>query len=545
MTVQEITDLRKNGRLKEALQAAEIEYAQAKNNFTGGALFWCLYDISKQKDSAEELTELYNRMTTLFEEAKLEDKGINFMKTALSNLERRINPVGQEIKEAITALKSGASADITRLKVEQMFLNGELNQNLYQDYGWLIYYTLKGTPVGEVQKRKILLRNYLKLSINGKNPLHSLILSEAVKVERNTPLQFRIRDFVKLWDLENLRDEDWRQFMTDNGITIPSLVEKLVGVYAKELKADKVKADKEFIELADKAFERYTNNQYMPLYKAYILISSDKPEEALEFYKGIIMKTPSKCYLWEQAAEIVDDVEMRIGLLCKAISVEKDESFVGGCRLNLAKALIEYGLLPNAKCELDKYYNFYTSQGWGLKQDFKEVVNLIPQETIAENNTSLYNEFIPKAETFIYSAIPSQFAIKIEDRQIDDKKRPGRKFIQWTLMTKNGTIRLKKPNNFGLDSRMKNGTPFDIKIHEDKIVWIKQSEENPLGHDWIKTQSGIVRLRADRNGKKYAIIDGTYVGEKHLRNITDGQNVKLVAVRQEDGRWSAISLAKL
>ena len=42
MTVKEITTLRKSGQLKEALEAAEIEFAQSVNKYTVGALFCCL-----------------------------------------------------------------------------------------------------------------------------------------------------------------------------------------------------------------------------------------------------------------------------------------------------------------------------------------------------------------------------------------------------------------------------------------------------------------------------------------------------------------------
>lgn len=542
MTVQEITALRKAGRLEEALQAAENEYAQAKNSFTGGALFWCLNDISKQKTSTEELSKLYDKMISLFEEAQLGDKGINFMKIALSNLERRINPVGQEIKDAITTLKSGASADTTRLKVEQMFNKGELNQNLYQDYGWLIYYTLKNTPVGEVQKRKILLSNYLKLSINGKNILHSCILSEAVKVEKNTPLQFRIRDFVKLWDLGNLRDEDWRQFTTDDGKVMPSLVEKLVGVYAKELKTDKITASKEFIDLVDKAFEQYPNNQYLPLYKAYTLIASDKLDEALKFYKRLIMKTPSKCYLWEQASDIVDDVNMRICLLCKASSVEKDESFVGACRLKLVEAYIENGLIGNAKYELNKYHEFYQSKGWHLKQEFKDLECRIAPNVEPIEDKTLYEQYICTAESFIYDSLPSKFAVKTSDKLSEDSK--GRKFTQWFLQSGNERLKLKKPRNFGLDNRAKNGLLFEIKTVEGKIVWIKQANASKMPkQDWISVSSGIVNIRTDKKGNNYAILNNSYIKSDLLRGISNGQCIEITSLRQDDGRWSAISLS--
>ena len=42
MTIKEITNLRKSGRLQEALEAANNEFSKNSNIYTAGALFWCL-----------------------------------------------------------------------------------------------------------------------------------------------------------------------------------------------------------------------------------------------------------------------------------------------------------------------------------------------------------------------------------------------------------------------------------------------------------------------------------------------------------------------
>ena len=542
MTIKEITALRKAGRLDEALQAAENEFAQNANNFTAGALFWCLNDICKKETSQDTIASLYERMKLLYEDYC---SGDEYMPKSLNVIERRLDPISKELKDASEKARNGLLTEDVIQICHNLFENGDLNKNIYRDFGWLIFYNLKNTPVNDSTKRKQLLQYYLELELPRPELLHSLILSEAVKVEKNTPLQFRIRDFMNLWGWGNLRPDDWAQYQTDNGNTVTSLVEKLISVYAKEVKTDNVKSPDEFIILVDEALTKFPNNQNMPLYKAIVLMSLGKKDEALEYYKKLILKSPSKCYLWNQASELVEEVDLKIALLCKAISVERDESFIGGCRLNLAKALIVKKMMTNAKYELEKYRAFYVQQGWGLKQEYHNIELKIPQDTQIKDNNVLYDEYIPQAEEFIYSALPSQFAIKVEDKQLDDKNRPGRRFTQWTLKTKDGIIRLKKPNKFGLDNRVINGTFFDIKIHEDKIVWIKASEEKTLEQDWIKKQEGIVRRRVDRNGKTYAILDKTYVGEKLLGNVADGQNVKIVAVRQDDGRWSAISLIKL
>jgi hypothetical protein len=54
--------------------------------------------------------------------------------------------------------------------------------------------------------------------------------------------------------------------------------------------------------------------------------------------------------------------------------------------------------------------------------------------------------------------------------------------------------------------------------------------------------SGKVSLRTDRNGKKYAIISGAYVGESLLNGINDGQLIKILSVQQKDERWTAVNI---
>ncbi len=542
MTIKEITALRKAGRLEEALRAAENEYRLNADKYTAGTLFWCLNDICKQETDEDAKASCYELMKSLYENYC---SGDEYMPKSLNTIERSLDPVSKELKEATECAKNGTLTDATIEKCQGLLENGNLNKNLYKDFGWLIYYNLKNTDTSKAADRKRLLWYYLSLELPRPELLHSLILSEAVRVEKNTPLQFRIRDFMNLWGWDNLRPDDWKQFQTDKGNTKSSLVEKLIAVYSKELKTDKVSSPEEFSLLIDEALSIFPNNQNMPLYKAIVLMSLGKKNEALEYYKELILKSPSKCYLWNQASELVESVDLRIALLCKAISVERDESFIGGCRLNLAKALIEKNMMANAKCELDKYQEFYVLKGWKLKPEYQDAVCQVPQDTQAEDNSSLYEKYIPIAEEFVYSALPTQLAIKTDDKQLDDKKRPGRKFTQWILRTNAGVVKLKKPTKFGLDNKMKNGTLFDIKLHDGVIVWIKVSQQNTLQQDWVKSEEGLVKLRVDRNGKSFAILNGTYIGEKLLRDVADGQYVKIVAVVQDDGRWSAISLIKL
>lgn len=542
MTIKEITALRKSGQLEEALKAAEEEFAINANNYTAGALFWCLNDLCKKENENDAISTIYERMKSLTEYCNGDDE---FIYKSIASIERRLDPLGKEIKNALAVAKAGGNVDNLLKKLRNIFANDELSQNLYVDCGWLIYYALKNTPTNNPDKRKVLLLDYIRLELPRPELLHSLILAEAVKIEKNTPLQFRIRDFMSLWGWENLRDEDWEQYKTDNGNIVPSLVEKLISVFAKELKTDGVRSPYEFVNVVDKALEKYPNSQYMPFYKATVLQSQGKNAEALDYYSKLILKSPSKFYLWHQAAALVEDEDLKIALLCRAISVENDESFIGRCRLDLAKALINKGLFANAKYELDKYREFYASKCWALKPEYHDVARMLISDQISDDNQSLYNNSVKRADEFIYSAVPSVLAIKIADRLVEDRNRPGRRFVQWTLKTKTGVQSLRKPSKFGLDNNAPNGSIFEIKLQDGKIVWTGKSERNPLDEDWIKKLEGVIRLRTDRNGKTYSILNGAYINSKLLKDINDGDNVKVIALQQEDGRWSAISLKKL
>lgn len=538
MTVKEITELRKSGQLTQALQAAESEFEQNPNKYNVGALFWCFNDLYKQQNEEEALNTI-GRMKTLYEEYC---EGDEFMSKALISAERQMTPLYQEIKNAVSQAKNGGK-DTSELfnNIFQLYNSSNLDTSLYPDFGWLIYYVLKSTPLTDVNQRKKLLHQYLKLDLPRPSILHSRILGEAIKVEQNTPLQFRIRDFMRLWGFENLTDEDWSQFTTEDNHVLPSLVEKLVGVYTKEVKTDKVNASDEFCDLVDKALEQYPNNQNMHYFKSIVLISQGKTKDAIRYYKNLILKFPSKFYLWSQIAELVEDLDTKIGLLSKALTLEKDESFLGSVRLRMAEALITKGLKENAKYELDRYNDTYTSKGWNLKPQYWQLVNQLSDIPAVNSNQNLYSEYIQLADNFIYSSISSSIAVKVSSSLLEDKNHPGRKITIWHLRTKDSMIRLKKPTKFNLDKKMPDGSLFTIKVMDGKVVWTKPFQ-GAHSEYWIKESYGVVSTRKDRNGKRYAIVDGVYVGEKLLKDISEGETIRIMALRQSDGRWAAVSI---
>ena len=157
MTIREITELRRSGHLQEALEAAETEFAQSVNKYTVGALFWCLNDLYKQQDY-NDATATIERMKTLYNDYCAGDE---YMQKAIASAERRSLPHFQEIKDAVENAKGGADAISIHHQASMWYNEGQLDSQLYPDFGWLTYYALKQTAVGEANRRKALLFQYL------------------------------------------------------------------------------------------------------------------------------------------------------------------------------------------------------------------------------------------------------------------------------------------------------------------------------------------------------------------------------------------------
>ncbi len=141
--------------------------------------------------------------------------------------------------------------------ISQIYDKGELPNRFFTDYGWVIYRALHQNPQLDVIERKKLLVHYLSLNLPTPSTLHSLILSEAVRIEQAVPLSFLFSAFLDKWDLANLRDEDWVGGENEQGQQLPSLVEKTITVYVKEmLITHEVSPSDDFLNVLERAVEK-------------------------------------------------------------------------------------------------------------------------------------------------------------------------------------------------------------------------------------------------------------------------------------------------
>ena len=113
------------------------------------------------------------------------------------------------------------------------FDRGELPTSRHYAFGWIIYYAMHQSPEQEIAARRQMLGRYLKLSLVKPHKLHSMILTEAIRLRREADDKFSLMKFLPLWNLANLRPGDWRRKEVD-GKPVSSTVEKLITQYVNE-----------------------------------------------------------------------------------------------------------------------------------------------------------------------------------------------------------------------------------------------------------------------------------------------------------------------
>ena len=540
MSYREVNNLRKAGNLESAIDMAIADYERTQDQWTASALFWCYNEKIKQL-SGDELMALVNKMQELMQYLEDNDVAKQCMVRAQQRIDERYNQLADIDKQS---KEEGEAISAYNRLVN--FLEQNDAEEYHEKSGWIIYRALKEERVENVIQRKLMLSRYLNLTISKPSILHSLILGEAVKTEKQTPLQFMFTRFVEKWDLQNLQDEDWQRYRTADGHEIPSLVEKMISVYYKEVEiTEGVLPSEDFNDILDRALQKWPQHENLPRYKARLLVKTGQQDEAISFYKRLLKITPDKVYLWHELSRLVDE-ETKMALLCKALSFRSNEEFVGKVRIDLARCLCNIGKHDYALSELHKVQNAYEQQGWALSAKFNEVRQMIPDGVVESDGTQFYSSKISMANLFVYSDEESKTMVKVGSKKEEQTRPDGRTrtVIKWFLVDEKSNKITIKPQRFNL-RKAQDGTCYKVIVINNRPIVVTPIEMPNEG--WIKIIEGNISINQNRNNRKYGFVGDIYVQERLLEGVEEGAKVRGVAIKQLDRnsgrqRWQCVAL---
>lgn len=307
----------------------------------------------------------------------------------------------------------------------------------------------------------------------------------------------------------------------------------------RELNDSEELPDPALAPLIAQAIEQFPKNYHLQRYQAQLLIRNGEAHKAIPMLKRLLLKSPDKFYLWDNLADLIENDDVKMGLECGALTTGGDDKMLVKVRLKLAEMLCDRQMYDNALTELECYRNTFQRNNWPLRSNFYNVYNRIPEHTEPADNRSLYNELKAKAMEFIYSDLPTVMLVKTFEKKDTFNGKPT---LNWQLRNDQQVYWL-KPKKFRLDFRTPNGSAFKAKIDDKgQVVWIAPTElDEQIG--WLRVATGPLQVKSPGNGKLFAFVDGVYMPGTMIGTMKDGTSARVVAIRNQDDRWTALSVS--
>lgn len=179
----------------------------------------------------------------------------------------------------------------------------------------------------------------------------SAMMRAAIQVfEHNN--SFSILDFITHWDITRLTDDDWKGTQHE-GFMTPSTGMRIVGKVFKEVAANPtVDMALRSAPILAEALKHSPYNRDNQRYKAIIYQIMGKKDKAINVYRHLISRS-KKSNEFQELANLIEDERYKIALLCKAITLQRDEKFRQRLRFTLAELLFRQDK-ARARYELDK-----------------------------------------------------------------------------------------------------------------------------------------------------------------------------------------------
>lgn len=311
--------------------------------------------------------------------------------------------------------------------------------------------------------------NYSK---HGQSKWHSEILNLAERFMKEND-EWRFLNFFKNWNPENLRNDDWKETKKDEN-TYKPLATKAIKKAFEILKTQTSEQNLSWlIHSYEKAIKLFPDDEWLLREQALLHFKNNELELAIKIYKQLVLELGDKHYVWQEFSDcIISDNSLKIGMLSKALSLEKNEDFLGDIHLNLAKVLIDENLLENALIELEAYKNHREIKGWKLSSVFDELYKKASSvKRGLKDNQELFKKYIPFAENFAYADF-NWTEVVLVDKWKDDKGKERLSF------TDGKTIEFAiGKNRFELLKQSELGQIFKFKLHKQEI---KKEVENRL-----------------------------------------------------------------
>jgi hypothetical protein len=344
--------------------------------------------------------------------------------------------------------------------------------------------------------------NYSK---HGQSKWHSEILNLAERFMKEND-EWHFLNFFKNWNPENLRNDDWKETKKDEH-TYKPLATKALKKTFEILKTQTSEQDLSWlIKPYETAIKLFPDDEWLLREKALLHFKNNELELAIKIYKQLVLELSNKHYVWQEFSDcIISDNSLKIGMLSKALSLEKNEDFLGDIHLDLAKALIDENLLENALVELEAYKKHREIKGWKLSSLFDELhENASSIKQSLKDNRELYKKYIPFAENFAYADFDWTELVLV-DKWKDDKGKDRLTFTDGKTID----FAIIK-NRFDVLKQLELGQAFKFKLYKQEIKKEVESKFAWMGKTIVSEFKHIPLIAEKSEKKHWEILEDTF-----------------------------------
>ena len=291
-------------------------------------------------------------------------------------------------------------------------------------YFWMLFSAQKENRFSDLWK--LFVDYNVKYGKHGKSKWHSEILKLADRFMKENE-SWRFFPFFKEWNFEYFTDTDWKEEKGKDGEIYKPLAIKAIKKSFEIIKSKNDNKQDDYswlILLYDKAIKLFPDDKWLIREKALLHLWQNDLESAIAIYKKLVLELGDKFYVWSEFSECINnDNNLKIGMLSKALSLEKNEDFLGDIHLKLAKVLIDESLLENALLELNTYKEHREEKGRIIPHEYENLFQNVNTINLSiKDNNAIYDKYISFAEDFAYKGIAWTEVVLVDKWKTEENK---------------------------------------------------------------------------------------------------------------------------
>jgi hypothetical protein len=224
-------------------------------------------------------------------------------------------------------------------------------------------------------------------------------------------------DFVFYWlNLVKYRKEDFRKTDMPNGKKIISEVEQIFIAVSRLLLKEPVNIPRieKFLPQLEYLAVSYPQMQYPHYYLAKLLLVIGNKERFFKAFIPFARKKKRDFWVWDLMSEAFEKGDhRRFACLCRSLLCNAPVKFSLNVKEKFAAVLLEKKMFAEAKCEINEVIECREHENWRLTPQLK---NWRADENIKDispvrSNKNLYARYAPEAEKLLYYDIKPDIVV--------------------------------------------------------------------------------------------------------------------------------------